>query len=160
MEDYINIGQIQRGELPDGWRTSLLSPFGKVISQEEWEDEGWTDADLDFEQQSLAKQKAIRGDFQKYFEEFGECFLVMHMGEPHPPSDNRNYFEPLMEPIFRKENLTCFIENFLSERSQPFVFHLGRECFVLFGFDMSIIIYHKDHLPEITGLEVLKLAEV
>jgi hypothetical protein len=160
VKNCINIGQVQWGQLPDGWRTSLLSPFGKVISREEWKDEGWTNSDLDFEQHSLAKQQAIKDDFEKYFSEFGEYFLVMHMVEPHPPLDNKDYFEPLVEPVFRKENLTCFIEGFLKGKTQTFVFHLGRECFVSFGFDMSVSIYHKDCLPEVSGLEVLKLVEV
>lgn len=156
----VNLGQIQWGPLPDGWRRSLLSPYGKVISNKEWVDEGWTNADLNFEQQEPARKAAIKSDFQRYFEEFGEYFIVMHMSEPHPPLDDKTLFEPLVEPIFRKENLTCFIDEFLSEESQPFVFHLGRECFVSFGFDMSVSIYHKAKLPRVSELEVLKLVEV
>ena len=82
------------------------------------------------------------------------------MNEPHPPLGNGLYFEPLIEPILRRENLTCFIDDFLAEKSQTFVFHLGRECFVSFGHDMSVLIYHKADLPDTSGLDVLKLVEV
>lgn len=160
MQNFVNLGLVRWGQCPDGWRTSLLSPFGKLISQKEWEDEGWKDSDLQFEQQDLTRQRAIKRDYIKYFEGFGDYFLVFHMNEPHPPLGNGLYFEPLIEPILRRENLTCFIDDFLAEKSQTFVFHLGRECFVSFGHDMSVLIYHKADLPDTSGLDVLKLVEV
>ena len=171
MENLINIGQIQWGDASDCWRTSLLSPYGKVISEEEWDSEGWSNADLDFEQQSVARQHAIRRDVEDYFEEFGEFFIALYMSEPYPSLENKTYFEPLMEPVFRKENLTCFVDSFLTGKSQRYVdgsptgtsqvsvFHLGRECFVNFCFDMSVLIRHRVDLPHI-DLKVLKLTEI
>ncbi|NIY78375.1 hypothetical protein HCZ23_02685 [Celeribacter sp. HF31] len=160
MDTFVNAGHIQNGKLPNGWRASLLSPFGKVISREEWNSEAWTEADLDFEQQSPERQRAIKSDFETFFENFGPFFLVMDMCEPHPPLDDGSYFEPLIEPVFRQETLACLVEGFLAGTSRAFVFHLGRECFVAFDYDMSVRIYHKDHLPVIGGLEILTLVEI
>lgn len=162
MESLVNIGHIQHGKAPDGWRSSLLSPYGKRISEQDWEDEGWTDADLDFSQQSQARQNAIKMDFEAFFEAFGAPFIVLWMVEPLCVTDaTENDYEPLMDPVFRQDNLTCFIDGFLSGTDdRAFVFHLGHECFVSFGHDMSVLIYHKADLPQIEGLKVLKLSEL
>lgn len=103
MDRFVNLGQIQSGRLPDGWRKSLLSPFGKVISEEEWDMEGWTDSDLKFNQQTPERQQAIKADFVQFFEELGDDFIVLEMAEPLPTSEDQEYFEPLMEPFVRQE---------------------------------------------------------
>ena len=115
---------------------------------------------MDFSKQSLDQQKILRKDFKMYFEAFGELYLEFSVIEPHPPVEDDDLYEILMNPIFRKGNLACFIDDFLEGNTQTSVFHLGQECFVHFGFDMSVFIYHKNNLPTVAGLELLKVSKI
>lgn len=158
-DELINLGDLQFGKINE-WERSILSPFGKIISEEEWRTEGWNNSDLRFKNQPTQRQKDIIKDLESFFDDFGKGFFVLSAQEPYPSIENSPLYEPLFIPRFFNETLTCLIHFFIAGHQSPSIFHTTRRCFLHIGFDMTIYFLHKDPLVINTKMNVLKFNKI
>ena len=150
-ENWVNLGKILNGIRPNGWRKYYLSAHPKILSRQE--------ADLSemyfSEIVSEEKKENIAKGFNQFFKWFGKGYICLSANSEQPTVITSDFYEVLVSSKTNNGDLTPLIAGFLDETNLLQVLHFGRNCYVLFCYDMTVILITPNDLespPDIRDL--------
>lgn len=151
--EWVDIVDVLSGQNDHGLSRYMLSPFTKILSEEEANNSIMRYVELD-----EPKKIEIHADFISFFSWFGCGYLPLKL----VLGDHTPYrFERIdVEPSIVSENLCRYVMDFLTEENLFSCFHTRRNAFVVFNFDMTAFIIGRDipkNFPKMKHLKFIPL---